>query len=58
MKTLTINDLHRTDALDSSAMARIAGGEKTQASLPKEKTTKLTYVNGTIIGEWANGVKM
>jgi hypothetical protein len=39
-------------------MARVIGGEKTQATLPKEKPIKLTYVNGDIIGTWANGTTM
>jgi hypothetical protein len=58
LTTLTINDLHHADQLDASAMARVIGGEKTQATLPKEKPVKLTYVNGDIIGTWANGTTM
>lgn len=58
MKNLTINDLQHTDELDSSAMARITGGEKTLKDLPKDKPVKLTYVNGDIIGTWANGTTM
>lgn len=45
LTTLTINDLHHADELDASAMARVTGGEK-------------TYVNGDIIGTWANGTAM
>ncbi len=58
MHTLTINDLQHADQLDARAMARVIGGEKTQATLPKEKPIKLTYVNGDIIGTWANGTTM
>lgn len=58
MKNLTINDLQHTDELDSSAMARITGGEKTLKDLPKDKPVKLTFVNGDIIGTWANGTTM
>ena len=58
MNTLTINDLQHADQLDASAMAHVVGGEKTQATLPKEKPIKLTYVNGDIIGTWANGTTM
>jgi hypothetical protein len=57
MTHLTLNDLHHADELDSSAMARVTGGEKAK-ELPKEKPIKLTFDNGVIIGEWANGVKM
>ena len=39
-------------------MARVLGGEKTLASLPKDKPIKLTYVNGDVIGTWANGTTM
>jgi hypothetical protein len=58
MNTLTIKDLHHADRLDASAMARVHGGEKTLASLPKDKPIKLTYVNGDVIGTWANGTTM
>ena len=58
MKPLIINDLQHADELDASAMARVIGGEKTQATLPKEKPIKLTYVDGDIIGTWANGTTM
>jgi len=58
LNTLTITDLRHADELDASAMARVSGGEKTQATLPKEKPVKLTYVNGDIIGTWANGTTM
>ena len=56
--TLAISDLQHADELDAGAMARVIGGEKTQAALPKEKPVKLTYVNGDIIGTWANGTTM
>jgi len=55
---LTIRDLAQADALDARAMAGIQGGEKAAATLPKEKPVKLTYVNGEIIGTWANGTTM
>jgi hypothetical protein len=58
MTHLTINDLHHTDELDTSAMARVIGGDKAAKDLPKEKPIKLTFDNGVVIGEWANGVKM
>jgi hypothetical protein len=58
MHTLTIHDLYHADELDASAMARVHGGEKTLASLPKDKPIKLTYVNGDVIGTWANGTTM
>lgn len=58
MTNLTINDLQHTDELDSSAMARVIGGDKTLKDLPKDKPVKLTYVNGDIIGTWANGTTM
>jgi hypothetical protein len=57
MTQLTLNDLHHTDELDSSTMARVTGGEKAK-ELPKEKPIKLTFVDGVIFGEWANGLKM
>ena len=57
MTNLTINDLQHTDELDSSAMARVIGGEKTLKDLPKDKPIKLELVNGDIIGTWANGYK-
>jgi hypothetical protein len=57
MRHLTINDLHYTDELDASAMAHVTGGEKAK-EMPKEKPIKLTFDNGVIIGEWANGLKM
>ncbi|MDP3844740.1 MAG: hypothetical protein Q8Q81_19605 [Oxalobacteraceae bacterium] len=58
MTNLTINDLQHTDELDSSAMARVIGGEKTLKDLPKDKPIKLELVNGDIIGTWANGTTM
>lgn len=59
MTNLTINDLQHTDELDSSAMARVIGGEKakTMSDLPKDKPIKLELVDGNIIGTWANGYK-
>ena len=59
MTNLTINDLQHTDELDSSAMARVIGGEKakTMKDLPKDQPIKLELVNGDIIGTWANGYK-
>lgn len=56
--TLTIKDLPVTEELDRKAMARVTGGEKTLKDLPKDKPVKLTYVNGDIIGTWANGTTM
>ena len=58
MKTLHIDDLQHAGDLHAHTMSRISGGENRQPTLPKEKPIKLTYVNGDIIGTWANGTTM